>query len=1238
MKLTSRIGTLGPALTLAALLVCAPMASALTATVEVNESPYFIDHLSNYGGITVVRAYAPMPVFFEGFQSTPREEIIEYLWDFGDGSDPRRGFNSAHVYETPGNYTATLTVTDGTGAQAVDTIDIEVLPRDGVTYYVDSAIGSDSNDGLSPSTPWRTATHAFLNMNLGLYGPGDAILFNRGQTFEVEAGLVTPGHAASSYGYMFGAYGTGDRPLIQHTGVNSGFIIKHLGVGLGHFAMVDLHFDLTSSGSGKVASLFSVIGDAENVLFLRIKIENFAQAFLANGKWLDNTSGFFIVQCEARDSTWVQLWGLVSRYALIDSVFDQSENHVAYLAYVDRGVICNNTLSRPAFGRTALRLASRTDDFDFATNNVYIADNQFLGWIDPVTGGSAHADGTRYNWELINLAPNGPWDQRMHDVIFERNVVTNAETLMTISDYDDLIIRNNLFVGKSEAVSHRIKIGKPGYDRKPLRNIKIIGNTFVLQGTGVGHNPIFGINEYIDDPYEGVTQHTGIEIKHNIMYVPYGRSRAIFFQTANPDLISGVEADNNLYYAPNVDSGLFQIEGNFQTGGTTYNLADWQAATGNDLNSIETDPLLLDIDGPDDIFAGDVFDENLDPREDSPAIDAAIPHPNLNYDFGLVRRPIGGAPDLGAIEQTTALSIIIDGQGVVNRSPGPPYMPDQDITLEAVPSTNWVFTGWSGDLVSTNATEIVTLDDSKVITAHFTQVIFDLDVTTFGQGVVDLNPLPPYGLNTVVTVTAIPDPGQVFLGWSNDLGGIVNPETITMDADKSIHATFTKDEYFLNISVIGTGSVTANPVAPYSYNDTTNLTPMPGAGMLFYEWTGDFTGNTVPLAVTMDNDYDVTARFVQTVYTVNTATTGNGSVTVNPPGTYSYLDPVTVTAIPDPGWEFDGWTGTLTSNQEIHNFNIGADLNLTANFVPIMYDVNVYVIGKGSVELSPPGPYLPGTEITVTGVADFGWQFNNWGGDMSGSVNPQAVIVNDDMNITASFIDFGAGITLWTSEGGTVSQDPAPPYDQGMTVTMTAAPSPGYRFLGWTGDLSGSNEETDLILNTNKTVGAYFGSAADQSASVIMPFFLDSDGVATPLGNGVQTYLSLHSGLSFDSNITVTYGTGSGVDATPASNVYTLGGMNTIRWRPVVPGGFPSMVAPNFVGSARLFSNYPSIVGIARTYLSGSGADENAYLAPTSITTTSLAVPFFLDSDGITSAVGEGTHVSVMLPTIESTQ
>jgi len=49
-----------------------------------------------------------------------------------------------------------------------------------------------------------------------------------------------------------------------------------------------------------------------------------------------------------------------------------------------------------------------------------------------------------------------------------------------------------------------------------------------------------------------------------------------------------------------------------------------------------------------------------------------------------------------------------------------------------------------------------------------------------------------YPKGTVVTLTATPDPGSVFMGWSGDCVGTQRTCTVVMDKDRSVIARFDK--------------------------------------------------------------------------------------------------------------------------------------------------------------------------------------------------------------------------------------------------------------------------------------------------------------------------------------------------------------------------------------------------------------------------------------------------------------
>jgi len=89
-------------------------------------------------------------------------------------------------------------------------------------------------------------------------------------------------------------------------------------------------------------------------------------------------------------------------------------------------------------------------------------------------------------------------------------------------------------------------------------------------------------------------------------------------------------------------------------------------------------------------------------------------------------------------------------------------------------------------------------------------------------------------------------------------------------------------------------------------------------GYEFSHWTPDDTpGDPIadPYAasttVTMDDDYAVTAHFAPITHILTVNTVGNGTVTKDPDivGPYNYGTEVELTAFPDSGWLFTGWSG-----------------------------------------------------------------------------------------------------------------------------------------------------------------------------------------------------------------------------------------------------------------------------------------------------------------------------------------
>jgi len=94
---------------------------------------------------------------------------------------------------------------------------------------------------------------------------------------------------------------------------------------------------------------------------------------------------------------------------------------------------------------------------------------------------------------------------------------------------------------------------------------------------------------------------------------------------------------------------------------------------------------------------------------------------------------------------------------------------------------------WSGDSLAQNLLFIAEDVGKEVWKYDFNS---ELIITIINDGSVIFEPDPPGYYGSFVTLTAIPDDGNYFSEWSDDLTGSSNPETLLMDYDKNVTATF----------------------------------------------------------------------------------------------------------------------------------------------------------------------------------------------------------------------------------------------------------------------------------------------------------------------------------------------------------------------------------------------------------------------------------------------------------------
>jgi len=164
-------------------------------------------------------------------------------------------------------------------------------------------------------------------------------------------------------------------------------------------------------------------------------------------------------------------------------------------------------------------------------------------------------------------------------------------------------------------------------------------------------------------------------------------------------------------------------------------------------------------------------------------------------------------------------------------------------------------------------------------------------------------------------------------------------------------ATKIKNLFFytltVNVSPTGSGSVQVVPLKNNYVNpEQVTLTAQPGVDYAFIGWSGDASGSTNPLTITMNSNKSITAVFESTappppenIYTltVTVSPSGSGSVTVNPQKPkYAQNEQVTLTATPASGNTFLNWSGSASGSTNPLTVIMTGNKSITANFeVPV---------------------------------------------------------------------------------------------------------------------------------------------------------------------------------------------------------------------------------------------------------------------------------------------------------------
>ena len=355
--------------------------------------------------------------------------------------------------------------------------------------------------------------------------------------------------------------------------------------------------------------------------------------------------------------------------------------------------------------------------------------------------------------------------------------------------------------------------------------------------------------------------------------------------------------------------------------------------------------------------------------------------------------------------------------------------------------------------------------------------------TTHSLGNFSLSSLGAGGSQTKTVSVTIPSvsPGNYYVTVFTD--GL--QQISESNEDNNIGSTYPTrisvskptPRYTLTTHANGQGSISPSG-GTYDEGTRLTLTARPASSYTFVRWSGDASGSSTLVTITMNSNKSITAYFVRcwekaTNLSEYYSAWGKSLPPLSERGKiYEALGLGSASSYTGTAYQNTKLLNTLKQRQICPSTGREAGYEekrtLSTSVSPSL---------SGSVSPSS-GSYGEGTRLTLSANPASGYTFHRWGGDASGTSSPITITMNSDKGVTACFEEIPPQpdhytLTTHVNGQGSISPDGGS-YEEDSRLTLRANPASGYTFVRWGGDASGSSTSVTITMNSNKSVSACF--------------------------------------------------------------------------------------------------------------------------------------------------------------------
>ena len=500
-----------------------------------------------------------------------------------------------------------------------------------------------------------------------------------------------------------------------------------------------------------------------------------------------------------------------------------------------------------------------------------------------------------------------------------------------------------------------------------------------------------------------------------------------------------------------------------------------------------------------------------------------------------------GDPGITVTTNPAGLQVVVDGTSystpqTFNWTAGSSHTLSVSSPQNGPAGTRYVYSSWSDGGAQTHS--ITAPSSSTTYTANFTtQYRLTTSVSPSGGGTVNPAGTNWYNSGQSVSISATASAGYSFSNWSGSLSGSTNPTSLTMNGAKDVAANFTQNQYVLTVSISpsGSGSVSKNPnKSTYAYGEQVALTATANSGYAFGNWSGDTSGSSNPITITINGNKTVTANFNAIVVGYLSVTPSEGlnasgkkGGPFNPLSQGYTLQNTGGAAI---GWSVSKNKSWVTLSSSSGNLTPGASATVTVSIngdassleagsysdsVNFVNTTNSNGNASRSVTLSvapatqtytvatdPPNLQVIVDRKTYTAPQTFEWVvgsshtlkapspqdgapgvryvFDSWSDGGSKAVYRISASSSTTTYTAKYATQYKMNTSVNPSRAGTVEPSGTVWDKHGNTIIVSAKAAFGYIFSSWSGDLTGTSNPITITLDKPKNVTANFGPAPEE--------------------------------------------------------------------------------------------------------------------------------------------------------------